>query len=222
METREIAHEAHIKAAVLEALRHSPLVGKSPVIANEYVLGRSSIRADLAVMGRNFIGIEVKSERDSLKRLPAQVSAYAKYFDHVIVAVSDRHLKNLDWKQLRSTEIWLVDRFCRIRVASYQCEFVEPACRSGLLTYDQKTRHGLVRNETDIEKVDEIFHKEFISRYEPTSREFWEQVRGRKISKDDIALLSRTRESRARLEVWSEARAAERERWLQKAATLDR
>ncbi len=52
---------------------------------------RSNERADLALLGRRMDGFEIKTERDTLRRLPRQVGAYGRLFDRCTVVVADNH-----------------------------------------------------------------------------------------------------------------------------------
>jgi hypothetical protein len=53
----------------------------------EVCLGRA--RVDLAVISDQLIGIEIKSVNDDVTRLPAQVRAYSKCFDRVVLVVDE-------------------------------------------------------------------------------------------------------------------------------------
>ena len=53
------------------------------------------IRADIAVLNGKMIGYEIKTERDTLKRLPAQVMAYNEVFDKAFIITSRKHLKQV-------------------------------------------------------------------------------------------------------------------------------
>jgi hypothetical protein len=53
---------------------------------------RSYERADLAVIGPSMDGFEIKTARDTLKRLPRQAAAYARLFDRCYVVLADRHV----------------------------------------------------------------------------------------------------------------------------------
>ena len=59
---------------------------------DEFWVPRSNERADLAVIGTSMDGFEIKTERDTLKRLPRQVEAYGRLFDRCSVVVAERHL----------------------------------------------------------------------------------------------------------------------------------
>ncbi len=53
-------------------------------------------RADIAVVNESLWGYEIKSERDSLNRLPRQVEQYEAIFDFCIIVAGERHLKNVN------------------------------------------------------------------------------------------------------------------------------
>ena len=59
-----------------------------------YELGicQGSARIDLAVVNGEFHGYEIKSDRDSLRRLGAQAEIYSKVFDRVTLVCGDRHV----------------------------------------------------------------------------------------------------------------------------------
>lgn len=59
----------------------------------EFWIPRSYERADLAVVGTMMMGFEIKSGRDSLKRLPRQISAYSRIFDHCHAVLAPRHVQ---------------------------------------------------------------------------------------------------------------------------------
>jgi hypothetical protein len=58
---------------------------------DEFWVPRSHERADLAVIGRWMDGFEIKTERDTLRRLPRQVQAYTRLFDRCTVVVAEKH-----------------------------------------------------------------------------------------------------------------------------------
>jgi hypothetical protein len=53
------------------------------VLIDELGLCQGSARVDLAVVNGQFHGYEIKSERDSLRRLGAQADLYSRVFDRV-------------------------------------------------------------------------------------------------------------------------------------------
>lgn len=58
---------------------------------DELWVPRSNERADLALIGRTMDGFEIKSEQDSLRRLPRQIGAYGRLFDHCTAVVAEKH-----------------------------------------------------------------------------------------------------------------------------------
>jgi hypothetical protein len=50
-------------------------------------------RVDVAVVNGSLSGFELKSDVDTLRRLPAQVETYGTVLDHVTLVVTERHLE---------------------------------------------------------------------------------------------------------------------------------
>lgn len=67
--------------------------GQGRVLA-EVGLEHGRVRTDLLLLGPDVLhGLELKSERDNLARLPAQVRAYSAALDFCTLAVDERHLE---------------------------------------------------------------------------------------------------------------------------------
>ncbi len=81
------------EAVVRQALRAHVMeaVAGAMGTVNELWVPRSNERADVAVIGRRMDGFEIKTERDTLKRLPRQIVAYGRLFDRCTAVVADRH-----------------------------------------------------------------------------------------------------------------------------------
>jgi hypothetical protein len=81
------------EALVRDALRAQVLttIAGARGVVDEFWVPRSNERADLAVIGTHIDGFEIKTERDTLRRLPRQASAYARLFDRCIAVVAARH-----------------------------------------------------------------------------------------------------------------------------------
>lgn len=215
---RRAPDEADLKAVVLDRLGRSERGGE-PVVANEYCLGETAVRVDLAVLSKDFIGVEVKSERDSLRRLPHQIAAYGQYFDRIILAVAPTHIPNLNWKELRAVEVWSVSESGRVTVISEPTIFLDQSCRSGLMTADQVRRHRLTSASTEGEIVD-AFCAEFERRFGQTSSNFWRSVKGRRITRADIETLSRFKDRRLSVSEWSQAQEDEWAAWAAQVHSL--
>jgi len=65
------------------------------LIVEELGVCRGTVRVDLAVISETLKGFEIKSDKDTLKRLPSQAAAYNRVFDTVTIVVGPRHLKGV-------------------------------------------------------------------------------------------------------------------------------
>ena len=213
-------NERQVKALVLEAYRRQRGDWAGDVIASEYRLGDTSVRVDLAILGSNFVGIEIKSELDSLKRLSSQVRAYAQFFDRVIVVVSERHLAKLDWRALKAADVWSVGADGNITVVADQIDCQQNRCLSELLTFAQKRRYRSVDVSLAGDDGRYAFEAEFKERFGRTSAIFQKQVEGREIRPNDLDALSRFRERKQVLDEWKATREAEWEAWLTAVADI--
>lgn len=82
-----------LEAVVRDALRGhlmASVAGAEDAVDEFWVPG-SNERADIAVIGRRMDGFEIKTERDTLKRLPRQALAYGRLFDRCTAVVAERH-----------------------------------------------------------------------------------------------------------------------------------
>jgi len=65
------------------------------VIRGELGLCLGQTRVDVAVVNCYLHGYEIKSERDNLARLPAQIDLYDRVLDYSTIVCSDRHLDRI-------------------------------------------------------------------------------------------------------------------------------
>jgi hypothetical protein len=61
-------------------------------IIHELGLACGAARADIAVVNGRLHGYEIKSDSDTLERLPSQITVYGAVFDRVTLVVGERHL----------------------------------------------------------------------------------------------------------------------------------
>ena len=61
-------------------------------VVDELGLRHGVCRADIAVVNGHLVGIEIKSDVDSLDRLSTQVASYSSVFDRAILVSTDKHL----------------------------------------------------------------------------------------------------------------------------------
>lgn len=83
--------EKEIRQALLQALS----VGATPPtrLVEEFRVPRVHVRADIAVVGPRLCAFEIKSEADTLRRLPAQVDGFGAVFDSCTLVVAPGHLE---------------------------------------------------------------------------------------------------------------------------------
>ncbi len=201
-------NEAAAKALLLSHVRHHG-GRKSAVVTAELSLGGSSVRADLALLAdKQLIGFEIKTERDTLRRLPAQAAAYADYFDHVVIAVAPRHVQAVRDLDLHGAAIWQLSNSGIEIVQDGKKNVVRPTAHLDLMTREE--RQGVLMGSRTIrEHYCEVFQK----RYRRTSNAFWEMVSGRKIRSQDIKHLSRYTEQRDAMHQIAREREERWDRW---------
>ncbi len=65
------------------------------LIVDELALCQGMARVDMAVVNGFLSGYEIKSDKDTLTRLPAQCFAYNRVFDYVVIVTATNHLANV-------------------------------------------------------------------------------------------------------------------------------
>ncbi len=65
---------------------------KDTLVIDELGLNHGKCRADIAVVNGQFVGYEIKSNNDSLRRLGEQVKSYSAVFDRVSIIVGNRYI----------------------------------------------------------------------------------------------------------------------------------
>jgi hypothetical protein len=87
---RTYPSEAAVRAALRALLVHSPMTGQQ--VVDEFWIPQSNERVDLALIGPVLKAFEIKTDRDTLKRLPRQANAYSRLFEECTAVVAERHL----------------------------------------------------------------------------------------------------------------------------------
>jgi hypothetical protein len=214
--------EADIRIAVLSWVRRMSRGRDLPVITSEFSLSGTGIRADLAVLADDFIGIEIKSAADTLKRLPAQLLGYGNYFDHTLVVAASRHMPALGKMERNRAEVWSIsDR------GAMRCQLRgEPNMVAGrtllsLLTQIEMRRALRRPDETRLVGPIALTHADarrafeaaFRARFALTSAAFWDQVSNRPIRREDLTALSRFYPERERQRRAKEQQATQWAEW---------
>ena len=77
-----------IRYALLKYLHQTHDHDPSSMIIEELGLCQGAVRVDISVINNMFLGYEIKSDRDTLERLPAQERIYSGIFDQVTIITS--------------------------------------------------------------------------------------------------------------------------------------
>ena len=84
--------DSAIRAALRARLRKEREKEPEAVVIEELGLCRGQVRIDVALVNGLLHGYEIKSDRDSLRRLHRQVDIYGKVLDRATLVVGDRFL----------------------------------------------------------------------------------------------------------------------------------
>lgn len=82
--------EARLKAAVIDRLISSKIFDANSVLVSELTVANWAHRTDIVLANGKLWGFELKSERDSLSRLPTQIEAFSQHFEKFVVVVADK------------------------------------------------------------------------------------------------------------------------------------
>jgi len=84
-----------IRAALWTLLDEEHADDPETLVLDELGICEGATRADVAVVNGSLAAFEIKSDRDTLARLPAQVKAYQRVFDIVTVVVGGRYVERI-------------------------------------------------------------------------------------------------------------------------------
>lgn len=65
------------------------------IIIDEFSGGYSTARIDISVLNGSFHGYEIKSERDTLERLPNQIEYYRKIFEYITIVTTEKYIEKI-------------------------------------------------------------------------------------------------------------------------------
>lgn len=68
---------------------------KDTLVIDELGLNHGKCRADIAVVNGHLIGYEIKSNKDSLRRLEGQIKSYNAVFDKAFLIAGNRHIDSI-------------------------------------------------------------------------------------------------------------------------------
>lgn len=87
--------DADIRSALHARLRSEHGSGQGTRYVDELGLC-GTVRVDVAVVNGTLSGYELKSDRDTLRRLPTQIEYYSKVLDHATLVVGEEHYVRTD------------------------------------------------------------------------------------------------------------------------------
>jgi hypothetical protein len=85
--------DAQVRAALRRRLAAAHAGDSQTRVVEEMPVWSGSARIDVAVINGLLSGYEIKSDRDTLERLPLQIEIYGKVFDNVTLVVGAKHAK---------------------------------------------------------------------------------------------------------------------------------
>jgi hypothetical protein len=81
-----------VRRVLLDRLNDFYEADPTTIVVEELGLRRGTVRADVAVVNGCLKGYEIKSDRDTLRRLARQSEVYGKVFDTVTLLVGESHI----------------------------------------------------------------------------------------------------------------------------------
>lgn len=87
--------DGEIRLALQKRLAAHAAREPGTVLVEEMGLCRGQSRVDLAVVNGVMHGYEIKSDRDSLRRLASQIDYYSRVLDRVTIVVGAKHLERV-------------------------------------------------------------------------------------------------------------------------------
>ena len=90
MRDRDVRH------AVVKKILNEHISNPRVLVVHELGLQHGACRVDIAVVNGFLHGFEIKSDADTLLRLPAQIDAYSKALDRASLIVGERHLNSAE------------------------------------------------------------------------------------------------------------------------------
>jgi hypothetical protein len=83
--------DGDVRAAIRAKLHAEHVDDTDTRIVEEMGIWSGSVRIDVAVINGEITGYELKSDRDTLERLPTQAELYGRVFDKICLVVGERH-----------------------------------------------------------------------------------------------------------------------------------
>ncbi|WP_214810895.1 sce7726 family protein [Exiguobacterium sp. s127] len=91
----EMLKDNDIRTILLQKLEEKHIEEKNSKIVNELGIIHGRSRVDVAVINGVIHGYEIKSESDTLNRLPRQIDYYNRVFDRMTIVVQRKYLQKV-------------------------------------------------------------------------------------------------------------------------------
>lgn len=106
IKTQQKTNDKIIREFLIEELDFKYGQDSSVRVIEELGLNHGSARVDIAVLNGIMHGYEIKSDMDTLYRLPAQIKAYNAVFKRMTIVVGAKHLEHVinmvpEWWEIR-------------------------------------------------------------------------------------------------------------------------
>jgi hypothetical protein len=102
----ELMRDIDIRRALRTEMEHRHAGETETLIIDELGMCQGIARVDLAVVNGSVHGYEIKSERDTLTRLPAQSDVYSQALEFVTIVAAPHHLARIEALVPRWWGIW--------------------------------------------------------------------------------------------------------------------
>lgn len=84
-----------IRIALREKYLQKYYMDADAKVVEEWPLFANRARIDIAVINGHLVGYEIKSDRDTIARLPNQMDVYSQIFDYITVISGPKHIEKL-------------------------------------------------------------------------------------------------------------------------------
>jgi hypothetical protein len=84
--------ESEIREILRVFARRLSTAETDALLVEEVAVDGGRNRIDMLYFGDSTIGVEIKSARDDLSRLPAQAASFGQYFDYLILVADDKQI----------------------------------------------------------------------------------------------------------------------------------
>lgn len=113
---QHVLHDVDIRANLISYLLKSYAGDCSTRILEEFGICEGNVRIDLAVVNGTLNGFEIKSDSDTLERLPLQQEIYSKVFDTVVIVAGKTHCEKIETIVPGWWGIWAAEKIGRAHV----------------------------------------------------------------------------------------------------------